>query len=85
MMKNEKDMNIELGTKIIGNYGAMIPLSFGEVISTQTYETGPSTAEVKVKWENGSYTWVLATEINSGPSVNGSPIGIYTEEEYYNS
>ena len=78
-------MNIELGTKIIGNYGAMIPLSFGEVTSTQTYETGPSTAEVKVKWENGSHTWVLATEINSGPSVNGSPIGIYTEEEYYNS
>ena len=78
-------MNIELGTKIVGNYGAMIPLRFGEVISTQTYETGPSTAEFKVKWENGSYTWVLATEINSGPSVNGSPIGIYTEEEYYNS
>ena len=79
MMRNEKDMNIELGTKIIGNYGAMIPLSFGEVISTQTYETGPSTAEVKVKWENGSHTWVLATEINS------SPVRYYTEEEYYNS
>ena len=82
-------MNIELGTKIIGNYGAMIPLSFGEVISTQTYETGPSTAEVKVKWENGSHTWITLGDINaavgklSPKAAALLPIGYYTEEEYY--
>ena len=54
---------VELGTKIIGNYGAMIPLSFGEVVTISTYDTGPSTPEVKVKWENGSHTWILLKEI----------------------
>ena len=73
---------IELGTKIIGNYGAMIPLSFGEGVTISTYDTGPSTPEVKVEWENGSHTWMLMSEINDAVGKL-SPIGHYTEEVYY--
>ena len=35
----EVDM-VELGTKIIGNFGAMIPLSFGEVVTIESFEVG---------------------------------------------
>ena len=45
---------MRLGTKIIGNFGAMIPLWEGEVVTISTYDTDPSTPEVKVKWDNGS-------------------------------
>ena len=75
---------VELGTKIIGNYGAMIPLSFGEIVTISTYDTGPLTPEVKVKWENGSHTWVLMSEINDAVGKL-SPVGYYTEEVYYDS
>ena len=73
---------MELGTKIIGNYGAMIPLSFGEVddIAFETF----ANPEVKVKWENGSHTWMLMSEINDAVGKL-SPIGHYTEEVYYAS
>ena len=36
----EVDM-VELGTKIIGNFGAMIPLSFGKVVTIETFDVGP--------------------------------------------
>ena len=77
----EVDM-VELGTKIIGNFGAMIPLSFGEVVTISTYDTGPSTPEVKVKWDNGSHTWMLLSEIDAG-DTNRAGIGYFTEEAYY--
>ncbi len=32
---------VEVGTKIIGNFGAMIPLSFGEVVTIESFEVGP--------------------------------------------
>ena len=73
---------VELGTKIIGNFGAMIPLSFGEVVTIDSYYTGLSTPEVKVKWDNGSITWIMESEINSAVGKL-SPIGYYTEEVYY--
>ena len=77
----EVDM-VELGAKIIGNFGAMIPLSFGEVVTIDSYYTGLSTPEVKVKWNDGSYTWMLENEINAAVGKL-SPIGYYTEEVYY--
>ena len=82
----EVDM-IELGTKIIGNFGAMIPLSFGEVVTIETVpwtETVNGTREndVKVVWDNGSYTWLMEKEINAAVGKL-SPIGYYTEEVYY--
>ena len=89
MKKREKLMNI--GTKIIGNYGAMIPLWYGEVVAVETFDVGPSDPEVKVRWDNGSTTWMVASEIierlpdGSTNAAVGSPIGIYTEEAYYNA
>ena len=74
---------IEVGTKIIANYGAMIPLWEGKIVNIKTYDVGPSTPEITVKWGNGSKTHILATEIDSAPTVNGSTVGYYTEEAYY--
>jgi len=72
-----------VGTKIIGNFGAMIPLWEGKIVNIKTYDVGPSTPEITVKWGNGSKTHILATEIDSAPTVNGSTVGYYTEEAYY--
>ena len=69
---------VEVGTKIIGNYGAMIPLSFGEVVTIETFDVGPREKEVKVKWDNGSHTWMLASEIDAKKGI-----GYFTEEGYY--
>ena len=82
---------MKIGTKIIGNYGAMIPLWEGEVVAVETFDVGPSDPEVKVRWDNGSTTWMVASEIierlpdGSTNAAVGSPIGIYTEEAYYNA
>ena len=82
---------MNIGTKIIGNYGAMIPLWYGEVVAVETFDVGPSDPEVKGRWDNGSTTWVVAREIierlpdGSTNAAVGSPIGIYTEEAYYNA
>ena len=73
---------IEVGTKIIGNYGAMIPLSFGEVVSIESLESDCETLDVKVKWANGSITWIMKSEINAAVGKL-SPIGYYTEKVYY--
>ena len=77
----EVDM-VELGTKIIGNFGAMIPLSFGEVVTIESFEVGPREKEVKVVWDNGSHTWMMESEINAAVGKL-SGIGYYTEEVYY--
>ena len=77
-------MNITLGTKIIGNYGAMIPMWEGEVVAVETCDVGPSDPEVKVRWDNGSTTWMVASEIDAAIGKL-SGIGIYTEEGYYES
>ena len=69
---------VDLGTKIIGNFGAMIPLSFGEVVTIETFDVGPREKEVKVKWDNGSHTWILASEIDAKKGI-----GYFTEEGYY--
>ena len=73
---------IEVGTKIIGNYGAMIPLSFGEVVTIESLESDCETLDGKVKWANGSITWIMKSEINAAVGKL-SPIGYYTEKVYY--
>ena len=76
---------VTLGTKIIGNYCAMIPLWEGEVVTIETHHNiGPSDPEVKVRWDNGSTTWMVASEIDAAIGKL-SGIGIYTEEGYYES
>ena len=78
----EVDM-IELGTKIIGNFGAMVPLSFGEVVAVETFDIGPKEDyDVKVKWENGSHSWMVIGEIDAAVGKL-SGIGYYREETYY--
>ena len=77
----EVDM-IELGTKIIGNFGAMHPLSFGEVVTIETFDVGPRDNDIKVVWDNGSYTWMMESEINAAVGKL-SGVGYYTEEVYY--
>ena len=67
---------VEVGTKIIGNYGAMIPLFFGEVISVRAND------EVMVECESGDVITIMKDEINSAVGKL-SPIGYYTEEVYY--
>jgi len=62
---------VELGTKIIGNYGAMVPLSFGEVVTIIMYDTG-----------NGAVKKIMSNEIDDAVGKL-SPIGYYTEEAYY--
>jgi hypothetical protein len=81
MMRN-KEVDMELGTKIIGNFGGYEPLWEGEIVTISTYDTGPTEPEVKVKWDNDSYTWILMKEINEAVG-KVSPIGYYTEEGFY--
>jgi len=79
----EREVNmVELGTKIIGDFGGYTELYNGEVVTISTYDTGPTTPEVKVNWDNGSHTWMLMSEINAAVGKL-SPIGYYTEEAYY--
>ena len=67
---------VEVGTKIIGNYGAMIPLFFGEVIGVRAND------EVMVECESGDVITIMKYEINAAVGKL-SPIGYYTEEVYY--
>jgi len=75
---------VDVGTKIIGNFGAMHSLWFGEIVTVETFDVGPTASEVKVVWDNGSHTWMVESEINSAIGKL-SPIGYYTEEAYYAS
>ena len=87
-MRKEVDM-VEVGTKIIGNFGAMIPLSFGEVVTIESFEVGPRERAVIVKWDNGPTTRMMESEINAdvgklAPKAAALlPIGYYTEKVYY--
>ena len=76
----EVDM-LELGTKIIGDFGGYTELYNGEVVTIQSFDVGPSVEEVKVNWDNGSHTWVLMSEIDAWGKK--SKIGYYTEDGYY--
>ena len=79
---------VELGTKIIGNFGAMIPLREGEVANLSyrgrrvIINKEVTDYMVKVKWDDGDYTWLDASEINAAVGKL-SGIGYYTEEAYY--
>ena len=83
----EVDM-IELGTKIIGDFGGYGPLWNGEVVNRSyrgrrvIINKEVTDYMVKVEWEDGDYTWLDASEINAAVGKL-SPIGYYTEEAYY--
>ena len=69
---------VTLGTKIIGDFGGYTELWNGEVVTIETFDVGPTEKEVKVKWDNGSTTWMLASEIDANKGI-----GYFTEEGYY--
>jgi len=83
----EVDM-LELGTKIIGDFGGYGPLWNGEVVNRSyrgrrvIINKEVTDYMVKVEWEDGDYTWLDASEINAAVGKL-SPIGYYTEEAYY--
>ena len=74
---------IEVGTKIIGNFGAMIPLFFGEVVGVRAND------EVVVECESGDVITIMKDEIDaavgklSPKAAALLPIGYYTEKVYY--
>jgi hypothetical protein len=81
IMRN-KEIIMKLGTKIIGDFGAMLPIWEGKIVTIDsTY--GSEWEEVKIKWNDDSHTWLLMSEINTPSTIDGSPIGYYTEEAYY--
>ena len=73
---------VELGAKIIGDFGGYTELYNGEVVTIETFDVGPRDNDVKVVWDNGSHTWMMESEINDAVGKL-SPIGYYTEEAYY--
>ncbi len=77
-MRN-KEVVMELGTKIIGDFGGYTELWNGEVVTISTYDTGPTTPEVKeIKWDDGSYSWCELSFINANKGI-----GYFTEDGYY--
>ena len=84
-MRNKKEVIMKLGTKIIGDFGAMLPLWEGEIVTIDSTCGHQSKLdhEAKIKWDDNSHTWLLLSDINSPSTANGSSIGYYTEEAYY--
>ena len=70
---------VTLGTKIIGDFGGYTELWNGEVVAVETFNVGPTEKEVKVKWDNGSTTWMVESEIDA----KKGKIGYFTEEGFY--
>ena len=75
---------IKVGTKMIGNWGAMIPLSYGVVTDVVRDYKGVD-VEVEITWDDSetaispaSLYWT--NEIDKG---SNNEIGIYTEEKWY--
>jgi hypothetical protein len=66
-------MNIEIGTKVVGNWGAMHPTSEGEVVFVLSDDVG-------VKWEDSDDIETVEKESiheKGWTSRNGSGIGIF--------
>ena len=76
---NENIKGLKVGTKMIGNWGAMIPLSYGTVTDVIRDYKGVD-IEVTIEWDDLKEATYWTSEINKG-----SGIGIYTEENFYNN
>ncbi len=68
---------IKVGDKMIGNWGAMISLSYGTVVDVIRDYKGVD-SEVTIKWDDLNPATYFTSEINKG-----SGIGIFTESEFY--
>ena len=74
---NENIKGLKVGTKMIGNWGAMIPLSYGTVTDVIRDYKGVD-VEVTIEWDDLKEATYLTKDINKGPGI-----GIYTEENWY--
>ena len=82
---NENIKGLKVGTKMIGNWGAMIPLSYGTVTDVIRDYKGVD-VEVEITWDDSETaispaSLYLTSEIDKG---SNNEIGIYTEEKFYN-
>jgi hypothetical protein len=85
MMRKQREMDmIEVGTEVVGNWGAMYPISDGVVVAVT--ESGYT-----VEWEeedeySGADTLPCFYPIGKikregETSVNGSPIGVFVKKD----
>ena len=74
---NENIKGLKVGTKMIGNWGAMIPLSYGTVTDVIRDYKGVD-VEVTSEWDDIKEATYWTKDINIGPGI-----GIYTEENWY--
>ena len=74
---NENIKGLKVGTKMIGNWGAMIPLSYGTVTDVIRDYKGVD-VEVTIDWDDLKESTYWTKDINKG-----SGIGIYTEDAWY--
>lgn len=71
-------MAIKIGTKVTGNWGAMHPVSEGEIVKIEKHG-------VEILWDddditNVDYCSLDSLHVKGYTSANGSPIGIFIEE-----
>ena len=74
---NENIKGLKVGTKMIGNWGAMIPLSYGTVTDVIRDYKGVDVV-VTIEWDDLKESTYWTKDINKGPGI-----GIYTEENWY--
>ena len=70
-------IELELGTEITGVFGATEPEWVGKIAGID-YVPNTANPECDVKWEDGSYTCMLLSEIRDDYfDPKGSPIGYF--------
>lgn len=62
-------MNVQIGDRVRGNWGAMFPTSEGTVVDLDPVKGA------EICWEDGTESWHTVNEPGHR-SVNGSPIGV---------
>ena len=62
------------GTRVYANYGAMFPVSEGEVVKVNADDT------YTVMFDDGAVQTVTEIREEGYRSVNGSPIGVFAKE-----
>jgi len=74
-------MRFEIGTKVVGNWGAMIAHSYGTIVAKSPYVYG----EYTILWEaddvEPAYCGYHEVYIAGYKTPNGSPIGVFEEIE----
>jgi hypothetical protein len=85
MMRKQREMNmIEVGTEVIGNWGAMYPISEGVVVVVT--ESGYTVEWAEEDEYSGAETITCSYPFGEikregETSINGSPIGVFVKED----